>query len=161
MNKNKRIIEYDAACSACGGTGLYVGMGERDGAAVVCHSCKGTGCVHERITYEPFTARKDRANVHRVFQSNPGICVGGDGRSLKLSDFGGQSFADWKNGKLFKRGSEMRNYTCPAWWYQTVDYMLKPTWDECIGCGAFIDCKSFATKARCWERFDAENPVKP
>lgn len=29
-------------CQACKGTGLYKGMAERDGAAVVCSHCHGT-----------------------------------------------------------------------------------------------------------------------
>jgi len=42
---HKFILEGECECSACKGTGLYVGMAEREGAAVVCSRCKGTGKV--------------------------------------------------------------------------------------------------------------------
>jgi hypothetical protein len=51
----------------------------------------------------------------------------------------------------------MRNYTCPAWWYQSADYTKKPEWEECIACGSFSECKNFSNKEKCWEKFDAEN----
>lgn len=40
---SEHIIKIECECNACKGTGLYVGMAERDGAAVVCYTCKGTG----------------------------------------------------------------------------------------------------------------------
>ena len=39
----EHVIEFDCECESCKGTGLYVGMAEREGSAVVCHTCKGTG----------------------------------------------------------------------------------------------------------------------
>jgi hypothetical protein len=101
------IIECE--CKDCRGTGLYAGMGERDGAAVVCHCCKGTG--KDKITYTEFTGRKDRVGVTRVFETNPGICVGG----LDLSEFGGMPIKEWESGLPFPKGSEMRKYVCPSW----------------------------------------------
>ena len=53
-NKTKHVIEFDEKCKSCKGTGLYVGLAERDGAAVVCHTCKGTGKHHVRIEYDDF-----------------------------------------------------------------------------------------------------------
>ena len=46
----KRTIVIE--CQACGGTGLYKGMAERDGAAVVCSCCNGTGKTE--FTYNEF-----------------------------------------------------------------------------------------------------------
>ena len=155
-----KTIEYDCECEDCKGTGLYVGFGEQDGAAVVCKSCEGKGWFHEKITYkETDKKRKGRRDIKRVLQTNPGIGVGEggkDGKKFKLEDFGGMSYEDWVAGKKFGKGTEMRKYSCPAWWYQCVDYDKKPKWDECIGCGCFSDCKNFKTKDKCWERFDKE-----
>ena len=149
---SQRVIEYRAECSKCKGTGLYVGMFERDGAAVVCSSCKGTGCVEVRITYKDFEGRVPvpTSKISRVFQTNPGIIIG------PSADFGGMDADDWWDGAAFPPKSENRRVPCPAWWYQCADYDKKPKWDECIGMGAFQSCDHYADKAACWERWDRE-----
>lgn len=149
-------IKFRKECESCKGTGLYVGLAERDGSAVVCHGCKGKGFQDASIVYRDFEGRKVRVDVRRVVEVNPGICIGTGGeKRFKLEDFGGMSYAAWRNGKPFPPGSENRKFTCPAWWYQSADYERKPRWDECRG-GAFSDCPSFEQKARCWERWDRE-----
>lgn len=158
MNDEK-TIEYDCECDACKGTGLYVGMGERDGAAVVCSRCKGTGHRHIVIKYREFEGRRKRQDVKRVFQANPGICIGvGDGHSL--NDFGGIDYEAWDNGSSFEIGSENRAFTCPAWFYQSANYDLKPDWNEgevkCACLGSFSSCRHFHEKEKCWSRFDVE-----
>ena len=45
-------------CKACNGTGLYVGMAERDGVAVQCHNCNGNGWVI--YEYNEFTERAEK-----------------------------------------------------------------------------------------------------
>jgi hypothetical protein len=151
-----RIIEIDEKCPDCKGTGLYIGLAERDGSAVVCHKCKGTGCFHYVHEYELFTEREERADVKMVVEVNPGICIGA-GNDCKLTDFGGMSYSDWTEGKPFPKGSEMRQFTCPAWWYQLANYSKKPDWKECLLCGSFSSCRHFPDKAQCWERWDKEN----
>lgn len=154
---DEHVIEYDCECGDCDGTGLYVGMGERDGAAVVCYRCKGTGQKHITITYRDFEGRKHHKDVQRVFEVNPGITIGSEPSvGLRLSDFGGMPYQDWKQGLPFPPGSEDRRFTCPAWWYQTADYKKKPNWKDCLGCGSFSGCQFFPTKAMCWARFDRE-----
>ncbi len=155
----KRTVSFDEKCRSCGGTGLYVGLGERNGAAVVCHTCKGTGCHKFTHEYEDFTRREDKAGVKRVYQVNPGICIG-TGNGHRLEDFGGIPLKEWEAGLPFTPGTENRKFTCPAWWYQSADYTLKPKWDECLGCGAFSACEHFGTKAECWKRWDAENKAR-
>ena len=157
----EHVIEYDAECTACNATGIYVGMGECDGAGVVCSRCGGTGKVHRTIKYKDFDAKVRRKDIKRVFKTNPGIGIG-DGENkthgkFTLKDFGGMPYEDWFKDKPFPPKSEMRKFSCPAWWYQCADYSKKPNWDECIGCGAFSDCKNFKDKEKCWERFDEEN----
>ena len=152
MSEHEKTVR--AECDSCGGTGLYVGMGERDGFAVQCHTCEGEGVVKKTFRWRDFEGKKDRPNVLRVLQVNPGICAGvGNGHSYE--DFGGMDYAEWRDGKPFPPRSEMREFTCPAWWYQSADYRLKPDWKEC-GFGAFSSCQHFPNKASCWARWDAE-----
>lgn len=156
-----KTIKLKIVCRSCGGTGLYSGMAEHDGAAVVCHTCEGTGCDNYEFDYEDFIERKPAKKVKRVYEANPGIGIGEDPKkNLNLEDFGGIPYKDWKDGKPFPRGSEMRKYTCPMWWYQSTDYEKKPHWNECqetLG-GYISTCKYFGTKEKCWKRFDDENP---
>lgn len=156
------IIEYDCICTSCEGTGLYKGFGERDGFAVVCYRCKGTGKRHEKIEYDdPLKKRKTRTDIIRVLQANPGIGVGiSKERGLTLESFGGMPYIDWQKGLSFPLKSEMRNYTCPAWWYQSADYDKKPDWDECMLGGMFSHCDHFGNKHLCWAKFDNYEQVK-
>lgn len=157
----KRTIEYKCKCKACAGTGIYVGLAERDGSGVVCHRCRGTGYREERIEYEDFDGRVKRGDVLRVFQSNPGIAIGvNKKRDLYLKSFGGMTYKDWAQNKSFPHGSEMRDFTCPAWWYQGVNYEKKPDWNECLGCGAFSSCENYSNKADCWTRWDKKYPTQ-
>lgn len=153
---NKQIIEFDEVCKSCEGTGLYVGLAERDKSAVVCHICKGTGCHHYKHEYEEFEARVPKCNVERVFEVNPGIVIGTNKSEFKLEDFGGMSFVHWFVNKSFPPKSENRKFTCPAWWYQSADYKQKPDWEECGACGVFSRCERFKDKDLCWIKFDKE-----
>lgn len=154
--KMEKKLEYDRVCKSCDGTGLYIGMGERDGAAVICHSCKGTGCEHIIETYQTFEGRKDYFYMtKRVFRVNPGICIGGP----DLSIFGGMPIKEWALGLMFPKKSEDRLHTCPAWFYQSADYKKKPDWDECLRCGTFSSCDNFGMKSACWIRWDKENKL--
>lgn len=147
-------VTVKTECTSCKGTGLYVGMAERNGDAVVCHTCKGTGC--QTISYMPFEVRrKPPNNVLRVFQANPGII------SAPGTTSGGVSLAAFEKdiNAPAARGAEMRSHTCPAQWYQAADYSKKPEWEECrqaLG-DTFSRCPSFGDKKQCWVRFDRED----
>ena len=147
----KHKIEFDEICKSCSGTGIYKGFAELEKVGVICHTCKGTGCHHVRIEYEDFIKKIRRDDINSVVEVNPGIGISDD-----INEFGGMSYQDWWNEQPFKLGMENRKYTCPAWWYQSANYELKPSWDECIGCGGFSGCDSFKDKSKCWERFDRE-----
>ena len=153
----KHVFTVEQKCQSCGGTGLYVGFAEKDGFAVVCHTCKGTGQVTFTHEYEDFEGRVAQEGVAQVVQHNPGIGLGTN-ETLTHESFGGVPYADWRDGKPFPPQSEMRRYVCPAWWYQGVNYKLKPSWDKCLGCGSFSGCEHFADKAACWDRWDKEHP---
>jgi hypothetical protein len=153
------VLEFDEECHDCRGTGVYKGMAEREGFAVECYSCKGTGKHHAKYEYDDFSGKKMRENISTVIKTNPGIVVGIDETcGITKEHFGGMSYEEWFNGKPFPLKSEMRKYTCPAWWYQSADYKLKPDWDWCnLSLGrTFSQCRYFDTKEKCWERFDKE-----
>lgn len=151
----KKLIEIE--CASCGGTGIYSGMAESEEIAVVCHTCKGTG--KDTFEYKEFTGRKRRNKIKRILMCNPGIKVGGP----NPEQFGGMPYSDWLADLPFPAKSEMRLFTCPAWWYQNADYNRKPEWKECYSMlgASFSKCKSFPTKTKCWERWEKEFGNKP
>jgi len=146
-----KVIEFDEKCKSCGGTGIYKGFAELGKVGVVCYRCNGSGCYHFKHEYEEFKERKKRDDIKRVVECNPGIGIDDS------SEFGGLTYKDWLRGDKFIKGTEMRKYTCPAWWYQTANYALKPRWKECMRSGVVASCKLFATKEKCWQRWDKEN----
>ena len=147
------LIEYRCQCPSCGGTGLYVGLAERDGIAVVCHDCFGQGYQDRRIEYKIFEHRQAVSGIKQVYATNPGIVVDDSGIVS-----GGVSLTEWvaDPASALKPGAEMRSHVCPAWWYQAADYSKKPDWKECPGFGAFSKCPFFSQKDRCWIRWDRE-----
>jgi len=149
-------IEFEEQCPSCDGTGVYVGMAERDGYAVECHTCHGTGKHLFKHEYAEFTGRKENKEVKQVVKVNPGIVLGVS-KTGKQLDFGGLSYDEWKHGITFSKGTEMREFSCPAWWYQLADYSKKPDWETCLFGGRFDQCQHFKDKHKCWERFDLEN----
>lgn len=157
----EKTIKINEECPTCKGTGLYVGMGERNGAAVVCRECKGTGCHKFVHCYTDFTKRKTRNDVKHVYEANVGIAIG-NGESCCLEDFGGMTYRDWLDGKPFANGTEMRKYCCPRWWYGAVDYRKSPDWDACSEAMfmPFRLCPYFKNKAECWKRWDEEQRTK-
>jgi len=146
-----KTIEFDEKCKSCKGTGIHVGFAEGCSYGVVCHDCDGTGKHHFKHEYEEFTTRIVKEYVETVIEVNPGIGLSGE------KNYGGMSYTDFLSGKKFVRGMEMREFVCPAWWYQSADYSKKPNWDTCFPSGAFPSCKHFSAKEKCWERFDKEN----
>ena len=106
MTKHK--IEWREKCKSCKGTALYVGLAERDGAAVICHTCKGKGYCDQSIVYEDFEGIEKKEGVERVFQNNPGIIIG-KGETLSLADFGGMPFSDWEKASPFLQNPKTEN----------------------------------------------------
>jgi len=152
----KKVIELDQVCPECEGTGLYIGSAERDRAAVVCRKCKGTGCYHFRQEYEEFEGIKERPNVKRVFEVNLGIVIGSS-HGHTLEEFGGMSYGDWKAGKEFGHGTEMRKYSCPHMWCQIAGKERSSHLEkhcEICGGGRYRDCPLYAQKEDCWKFYD-------
>lgn len=146
-------IEIEQQCPQCGGTGLYIGMAEKDGFSVQCHGCKGTGKSIFKHSWSEFKGRVENESAKFVIAVNPGICVGLGNGEYEPEYFGGIPYEDWKNGAEIP---EMRNCTCPAWWYQLADYEKKPDWDICCSFGTFSSCANYENKVECWKRWDIE-----
>jgi len=82
------LKKAEAECGACGGTGLYNGMCEPEGVAVVCLRCRGTGC--EVITWTAFEGRKPSRGIKTVQRSRGsfiGTGVGPVGKSITYKEF--------------------------------------------------------------------------
>lgn len=82
MNKMSNKISIQSYCEACGGTGLYSGMYEGPGEAVVCIPCGGTGC--EELSIKRFAGRKRRPNGIQDIRVSE---VGGKGKVMTYKEF--------------------------------------------------------------------------
>lgn len=155
-NQGQKSVKHE--CNSCGGTGLYVGFAERDGAAVVCSSCNGKGW--EEFFYTEFTERKLKEGVTRVFQTNVGVLIG-QNSTFKLSDFGGMPLEYWLSGKEFGIGTENRISSCPLQWAQATR-REEPDFPECSSCIGmlFKDCDFYPEKSKCWNKWDLQRGKK-
>jgi len=160
----KLTLKITHECDSCEGTGLYVGMGERGGAAVVCWKCKGTGKQETTLTYKEFTERKNKPKVTRVFQNGCGYCItdkdvtAEDGKVIEFTEYG-CTYKDWKNGAIPK---PIESLQCP---YQHTNQRMqnsghkahklyKSTCDKNIALGGYIrECKMFGCKEKCWAKY--------
>ena len=144
--------QIDIECPGCKGTGLYSGLDEQDGAAVVCHTCRGTG----RFTYiyTPFVKRKPpKKPIVRVYQRNPGISIG-ECNGYHLDDFGGIPYEQWlADSGMFPQGCEDRLHTCPAWFHQIGIGDFKPCPVSQLG-RTYSSCPKFRNKVECWKEYD-------
>lgn len=88
MMKKQSKLTVKAECSSCSGTGLYSGICEGPGVAVICLTCNGTGC--EEIMYKPFVGRTGRRDIKIVRLSRGRFIatgVGPTGESISYKDF--------------------------------------------------------------------------
>lgn len=158
----ERIIwEADVECPHCGGTGLYQGMAERGGAAVVCYYCHGSGKLHVKHEYTAFTKRKDREGVKRVFKTAGGYGISDldiitpEGKEIHFSRFG-CSYEDWKKGVA---PLAIRELHCPLQHFEqgTEEGEWLKDKGPCVknlSIGGYIpDCSS-KHRAECWEQCD-------
>jgi hypothetical protein len=155
-------IKLKIKCQSCNGTGIYVGMGERDGAGVVCYTCKGTGCQNYKFEYEDFENRVKRDDIKRVFLTGYGYCIGTKPITLSngvFVDFSkeGVSYQEFLEDKMPKHIKQMG---CPMRADQGACHEIKGFVDRCdkINSGYvnhIPSCKC-SDKLYCWEIF--ENP---
>ncbi len=160
---SKQSIKLDIVCQSCAGTGLYVGLAERDGSAVVCYQCKGTGKYAYQFEYEPFAARRPAPkSVTRVHVSRGYVL------SEKHPDCGGgMPITEYEPGMIVPADERLYCpflYTGQAWCAKPES----PPWragekpgprDTPLSAGQGIDaCKHWDNKADCWALFHASAP---
>lgn len=158
-----QTIKIDIECQSCGATGLYQGFAEKNGCAIVCHTCNGTGKQKYEFKYTPFTKRKLKKGVTKVFQNSCGYghtiedIVTQDGKIIEFSK-GGISYEDWLEGGKPK---PVKDLYCPYLWtnqrLQTKDVnnLYKNRCNNGISIGSYISkCKHFENKHKCWEIFE-------
>lgn len=154
----KKTFEVDIKCKSCDGTGLCVGIAERDGAAVVCTTCKGTGKFHHKFTYEEFTERAKRSDVRRVFKTSCGFIhsaddVVVDGETIPF-DTAGVSYERWLTGN---EPIPLKTLYCPKMW--TGQRWDSETCKKHCCCGTSINhCPNRANMAQCWDEYETTQP---
>lgn len=151
-------------CNSCNGTGLYVGVYERDGAAVVCYKCEGTGRTYIENNYDRFAGRRTRKNVKRVFEHAGGHVISADdvevnGKAIPFSKYG-VSYEEWLDGAEPK---PLECLHCPFIHTQQMlardnpEGLYQTRCDVGLRYGSRIaDCKFMAEKEKCWEIYKCE-----
>jgi len=155
-------VKLNIVCKKCDGTGVYVGMAERDGASVVCSTCNGTGCQKYSFKYEKFKERKKAKNIKRVFKQTYGYCIGTKAITLTngvFVDFSkeGVSYEEFLQGK---KPQHIRHMACPMLADQSACHEIKGFVDKCNringGYLSHISSCKCGDKMKCWEIFDHE-----
>jgi len=150
-------IELDIECKACGGTGIYVGLAERNGAAVVCYTCGGTGKQKYVFEYTPFTSQQFAADVKRVYASGMGYVITPD--KLDFENIGeidmsqeGVSYAEFREGCM---PFHVEDLGCPMLADQCACHKIEGFTEQCPMGRLLTSCEQYSDKAKCWERFHA------
>lgn len=151
-----KSIRLDILCKPCSGTGLYVGLAERDGAAVVCFHCEGTG--KDTFTYSPFIERAAPPSKIKSVHVGRGYVLG---HGFEGSD-GGLPISEWEPGKTVPADEKLY---CP-YLYTGQKFCSKPEkWHPDYEPAAPVlagqrisECKHWDDKADCWRLFDAGAP---
>jgi hypothetical protein len=157
----KKKIELSVECPSCSGTGLYQGLAEGYGIAVVCHRCQGTGEYKYSYSYNDFTGRKKLDNVERVFKKGTQYKIG-----LGVVDFGGEvgeidmdkegvSYQEFLDGIL---PNHIKQLECPMMADQGACHNIKGFTGKCNDLnggwiGYIPSCKHQNRKNECWDRF--------
>jgi len=163
QNGNKLTVTIEHQCDSCEGTGLYQGMAERNGAGVVCSTCKGTGKFVSVETFTKFEGRKNKKGVERVYQTAGGYGITSkdftdkNGKLFKFSE-AGCSYKDWKNDVIPKpiedlhcpymhSNQNMQNSKHKAY------KMYKTVCRNGLHWGLITECKNFKCKEKCWKKY--------
>lgn len=161
----KFILEGECQCGSCDGTGLYVGMAERNGAAVVCTSCEGTGKVHVRQEFNEFTERKRKNGVKRVYETAGGYGINAEdvttkeGKTIHFSRFG-IAYKDWLNGEKPAPNEELHcpyQHTSQGLQNKDVNGLYKTRCSKHLGWGMISDCKCRKDMKKCWDIYLGRN----
>ncbi len=154
-------IKRNVECPACGGTGIYSGIAEGEGVGVVCYKCYGTGMFEYEYKYTPFTGRKHKSGIKRVYKSGSRFKLG-----LGKIDFDGAGVIDMdKEGisydefLIHKLPEYIKRLDCPMSANQGACHKVSGFVNCCNELnGGWINlissCKMQPKKADCWKRFD-------
>jgi hypothetical protein len=150
---DEKVFEAYIECQSCNGTGLYVGMAERDGSAVVCSQCDGTGKQHYKFTYRPFVSRVDRKDVRRVYKTAGTYTIYPDDVTTEADGLiqfskGGASYEDWRRGV---EPLPLKDIHCPL--QHTGQTWSAPYCKENY-IGTISLCKNRCNKAECWDIYE-------
>ena len=157
-------IELKIECPSCNGTGLYKGMGEGEGAAVICYKCNGTGCYSYSYSYNDFTDKKPIIGIGRVYLSGYGYRLGLG--KINFSNGIGEIDMD-KEGISYqeffiedKRPAHIKRLACPMLADQSACHKIPGFIDRCNDLnGSWINfitgCKHYPLKHQCWKRFES------
>jgi len=157
-------ITGEVECDSCRGTGLYCGMAERKGAAVVCTHCKGTGKVSVKQTFKKFVKRKKREGVKRVFETASGYGIAAEdvttseGNTIHFSRFG-VDYEDWLNGAEPKPIEELHcpyQHTGQGLQSHDVNDLYKTRCTKYLGWGMITECKCRKDMAKCWKIYNGK-----
>ena len=164
-NGDNFVVGGKVQCDTCGGTGVYVGTNERDGAAVVCLVCDGKGYKHVNLIFTEFTGRKRNPGVDRVYRTAGPHCISAVdavNKDLGMIRFSksGATYDDWLTGE---EPEPIRDLHCP---YMDSDQTMQSEKHEghayyravcsenlSLG-GQMTDCKMYRDKHKCWKAHD-------
>jgi hypothetical protein len=157
-------IDIEIQCTSCDGTGLYIGMAEKDGAAVICSTCKGTGKSTFKRTFAKYHGRVRRDDVDRVYQTAGGYVIGSknfetpDKKTIRFAE-SGVAYEEWFRGAkplpiedlhcpYQHTHQEMRSSDHPA------NALYKRRCDAVLTLGGTISsCKLRRDMTRCWDLY--------
>lgn len=152
-------LEFEIECQACNGTGIYSGMGEGPGVALICKMCKGTGKSTYKFEYNNFTGRKKREDIERVYLKGYGYHLGLG--KINFDNVGeidmtkeGVTYEEFLQGKM---PNHIEALACPMRADQSACHDVKGFVDECNkingGFVSYIPSCSCSDKKECWKRF--------
>lgn len=156
-----KTVEMKIECPACRATGVYQGMGEGKGAAVVCRQCEGTGAYEYKYSYNDFNGMKPAQNVERVYLSGYGYKIAAG--KIPFHDHGeidmdleGVSYEEFQAGEM---PGHIKTLACPMLADQGACHKLDGFIDECMEInegwiGSISNCKGQCKKFQCWKRFE-------
>ena len=149
------VLEGECQCDTCKGSGLYQGMCEKDGAAVTCNRCDGTGKIQIKSSYVKFTSRKIKKNVNRVYDDSMGYVITDHdvtqhGVHYPFGQYG-CAYEDWLKGA---KPIPLKFLGCPMIHDQCEARKKIKRCDDKNWGGKISDCQHYQDKAKCWEIYE-------
>ena len=161
-------VSGEIECRSCKGTGVYVGFAEHDGAAVVCHSCDGSGKINFSQTFTKFSGKKIKKGVKRVYDGSHGYVITAkdiicEGKNFPFSEVG-VDYESW-----FNEGKEplpLKFLICPylhtnqSLQSEDKNNLYKYRCNNKLSFGSITNCKCFKDKETCWKIYDGEVKIE-